>query len=86
MARTKTRRKRPKYPKLATLKGLLRQNDITVADLAKKIGRAQSTVSLALNGHSTFDVLDMKNIIDLLIAKSGNKLSAEEIFAEIFRD
>lgn len=86
MARTKIRRKRSKYPKLATLKGLLRQNDITIADLAKKIGRAQSTVSLALNGHSTFDALDIKNIMDLLENKSGTSLSAEEIFAEIFRD
>ena len=75
---TKTR-----YPKLKRLQGLMTEYEITVADLAKYIGRAVSTVSKANNGHNLYDSMDMKNIqklINLKAEKTGKKYTIEEIF------
>ncbi len=51
-----------KYPKLKRLQGLMAEYDLTVAVLAKAIGRASSTVSKANNGHNLYDSADMQNI------------------------
>jgi transcriptional regulator with XRE-family HTH domain len=72
-----------KYPKLKRLQGLMKEYDITVAQLAKNIGRAVSTVSKANNGHNLFDSMDMLNIQKLInskAVKSGKKYTIDEIF------
>lgn len=53
---------KPKFEKYSRLQGIMRELGITVEDLAKKIGRAPSTVSKANNGYSRYDSFDMLNI------------------------
>ena len=72
-----------KYPKLKRLQGLMKEYDITVAELSKHIGRATSTVSKANNGHNLFDSMDMQNIQKLINSKAekqGKKYTIDEIF------
>lgn len=63
----------PKYSKLSRLKGIMKEFDITVKGLAKFIGRAPSTVSLANNGHNLYDSMDMQNIQKLINQKESEK-------------
>lgn len=65
------RSQKTKYPKLKRLQGLMTEYDITVAQLAKNIGRATSTVSQANNGHTLYDSMDMLNIQKLINLKSS---------------
>ena len=62
------------------LQGLMREYDITIAELAKNIGRASCTVSLSNNGYNFYDSLDMENIRKHINAKaleSSKKTSRE---------
>lgn len=74
------KKQKSKYPKLSRLKGLLAQYDISIDELAKNIGRARSTVSLAINGHTLFDSMDMLNIRKIINETSGKVYSTDEIF------
>lgn len=75
----------PKYSKLSNLIGLMAKFEITVAQLAKAIGRCSSTVSLANNGHNLYDSMDMQNIQKFINSKAAKKenpriYSIDEIF------
>ena len=83
MAKNKSTLK-TKYPKLSTLKGLMASCELTVSTLAKAIGRAPSTVSMANNGHTLYDSMDLVNIRNLINSKSKRQYGIEEIFEEIF--
>ncbi|MDD5065009.1 MAG: hypothetical protein PHQ35_09680 [Phycisphaerae bacterium] len=81
-----SQRKKPiaKNPRLNRLKGLMTEYNITVARLAKYIGRCPSTVSKSNNGHNLYDSRDMQNIQKLINEKSklksGKYYSLDEIF------
>jgi hypothetical protein len=65
------------------LQGLMREYDITIAELAKNIGRASCTVSLSNNGYNFYDSMDMLNIQKLInskAVKSGKKYTIDDIF------
>ncbi len=64
---------KPKYPKLKRLQGLMAEYDLTVAQLAKSIGRASSTISKANNGHNLYDSMDMLNIQKVINEKAKER-------------
>lgn len=51
------------------LKGLMREKGVTQAELAKKIGMAESTLNLKLSGKSFFkadEILKIAEILDIM--------------------
>ena len=78
MFKSKTNSKiKSRYPALSRLKGLMREYNITVTDLAKFIGRAVSTVSKSNNGHNLYDSMDMINIQKTINSKAKEKFNKD---------
>jgi hypothetical protein len=69
-----------RYSRLARLIGIMKEYNITVAEMAKYIGRATCTVSKANNGHNLYDSMDMLNIQKLINLKSKKHYTIDEIF------
>lgn len=77
-SKEKLKSKPKKHSRLSRLQGLMKEYDITVAQLAKSIGRAPSTVSLANNGHNLYDSMDMQNIQKTINTKAADKFQKTE--------
>lgn len=70
--------RKPSHPKYSRLVGLMAEYGITVAQMAKAIGRAPSTISKTNNGWTLYDSMDMKNIQKSINLKAEAKAKSNK--------
>lgn len=58
------------YTKMWNLKRKIKEEDLTYAELAEKIGMRSNTLSNKLNGKSTFDIDEVQKIMEVLGIKN----------------
>jgi transcriptional regulator with XRE-family HTH domain len=63
------------------LKGLLAENELTISNLAKKIGISENALSLKINGYREWWFWEV-----MLVTKEFGAENAKEVFPELYAE